>query len=153
MDESFKSLPPQFFRDLKSTDADESRPGVLWLPSMSKSPATQKLDWLTGLQVSSLTYSKGKKWSPEMKSQIEQLSLPLDESPPILEKGTLLFSLPPGFKSRLGLIVSTCKWATRQEVYETYMPICEAMDILTGIQSVDVWSSAELPEEIEWIKA
>ncbi len=149
MDESFKSLPPKLFLKLNSLKLE--KPGVLWIPPLKQSSITVKLDWLLGLQISNLEYTKPPTWPKTLKTFITDYNLPLDEQPPFNHSNTLIFNLPKGFKSSLGLIVKNSNWSSREDVYSRYKKACESFKTSFFIQSFDFWSSPEITN-IEWIK-
>lgn len=149
MEFSFKSLPPKLFLNINSIPTKQL--GVLWLPPVEQHPVTQKLDWLSGLQISNLQFSKSSTWSDDLRSDITKYDLPLDEQPPFNHSNTLLFSLPKGFKASLGLILSDSNWQNREEVFNKYSSAYSTFQTDFFIQSLDFWTSPEI-NNVEWIK-
>lgn len=150
MEASFKSLPPALFSNVKNKEEPETT-GILWLPPIKKHFITQQIDWLTSLQISNLELSKPNKWPEELKENIQNLKLPLDEMPPSENSKNLIFSLPEGFKSAIGLIVLDSDWSNRSDVFKKYMEVSESFKTGVTIQSIDQWHTPEI-EPIEWIK-
>lgn len=155
---TFKSLPPKLFKPanphiLESDDSSEDTgpTGILWLPALGTHSITGKIDWLSGLQISNLQYSPSRKWDEKLKDNITKLKLPLDEKPPFNHENTLLFSLPKGFKSSLGLILLNTDWNSREEVYNKYIAACDSFGNDFFIQSLDFWTTPEI-ENVDWVK-
>lgn len=148
MEFSFKNLPPALFSNVETSD---SKPSILWVPPLKQHPISEKIDWLSGLQISNVQFSKNKKWADELKKMIQEFELPLDEAPPVENSKILIFSLPEGFRASIGLVITNSNWSDRSDVYEKYMKACENFKANFSIQSLDPWSSAEL-SGVEWIK-
>ncbi len=104
------------------------------------------------MQISNLQYSKPVKWSEGLKENITNLELPLDEAPPFNHSNVLLFSLPNGFRSSLGLILLDANWNSREEVYKKYAAVCSSFKAKFFVQSFDFWPTPEI-EKVDWIKA
>ncbi len=149
MDESFKSLPPKLFLKLNSLKLE--KPGILWIPPLKQDPITTKLDWLSGLQISNLEYTRSRTWPKTLKTFVSEYNLPLDEQPTSNHSNTLIFNLPKGFKASLGLIIKNSDWNSREDVYNRYIVACASFKTSFFIQSLDFWSSPEITN-VEWIK-
>ncbi|MGH1468266.1 MAG: hypothetical protein ACRBBP_05215 [Bdellovibrionales bacterium] len=148
MDLSFKSLPPKLFSNVNS---QREEAGILWLPPIEQRPITTKIDWLTGLQISNLEFTKENTWSEDLKNFVVENNLPLDEQPPFNHSNTLIFSLPKGFKASLGLIIKNSNWGNREDVYNRYTAACDSFGSDFFIQSLDFWSTPEI-QNVEWVK-
>ena len=148
MDFSFKNLPQNLFSTVEDTDL---KPIILWVPPLKQHSITEKIDWLSGMQISNVQFAKKKKWPEELKKIVQEFELPLDETPPFENSKTLIFSLPNGFKASIGIVVTNSDWSDRSDVYEKYMKACENFKASFSIQSLDPWPSAEL-SGVEWIK-
>ncbi len=148
MDSSFKSLPPKLFANVNSY---REKTGILWLPPIGQRAITTKLDWLTGLQISNLEFTKESTWSEGLKNFVSEYNLPLDEQPPFNHSNTLIFSLPQGFEASLGLIVRNSNWKSREDVYNRYTAVCDSFGTDFFVQSLDFWPTPEIPN-VEWVK-
>lgn len=145
---SFKNLPLYLY----SFSSQDQNPSVLWLPPLGVHKVTESIDWLCGLQISNVTYKPRKGWSPNLRQDISDLDLPLDEFHPNYQSDIIYVSLPPGFRSTLGLIHCGCDWSSVEQVLKDYGDVSKCFGEDTSIQSLNIWSRPTPQGQIEWIE-
>ena len=145
--QNFKNLPLFLY----SFSSQNEKDSVLWLPPLGVHKITNAIDWLTGMQISNLSLREQKNWSPELSAHISKLDLPLDEHHPDFDDKTLIFSLPPGFKSILGIVKLDSKWEDAESVARDYKKVTPKFKSDVLIQSLNIWSRPTPQGQIEWI--
>jgi len=145
---NFKNLPLYLYSFASPKD-DTS---LLWLPPLGVHDVTASIDWLTGMQISNMMYKPKKSWAPELKKQILDLKLPLDEHHPGYSSEVIFVSLPPGFRSTLGLIVTNCAWDSAETVIRDYTKASANFDQDINVQCLNIWSQPTPQGKIEWIE-
>ena len=145
---SFKNLPLYLY----SFSSQNENPSVLWLPPLGVHKVTDSIDWLSGLQISNVMYKPKNRWSDSLKKTIEDLELPLDEFHPNYKSDLIYVSLPPGFRSTLGLIHCGCDWSSAEAVIKFYSEASKNFNDEVHIQSLNIWSAPTPQSKIEWIE-
>lgn len=148
MSTRFKNLPLYLY----SFSSKKEENCVLWLPPLGKHVITKSLDWLSGLQISNMTYKKNYAWPKNIKKQIEKYDLSLNERHPNFNEKFLFFSLPPGFKASMGIIKKDCNWDSAKQVIDEYTKATQDFSKEPLIQSVNIWNSPTPQGQVEWIE-
>lgn len=145
---NFKNLPLYLY----SFSSQDENPAVLWLPPLGIHKVTESIDWLSGLQISNVMYKPKNEWSPSLRKRINDLELPLDEFHQNYNSDLIYVSLPPGFRSTLGLIHCGCDWSSADAVIKDYSKASEHFGDNVTIQSLNIWSQPTPQGKIEWIE-
>ena len=148
MSTRFKNLPLYLY----SFSSKQEENCVLWLPPLEKHEITKSLDWLSGLQISNMTYKKNFRWPKNIKEYIQKYDLPLNEQHPSFNENFLFFSLPPGFKASMGIIKKDCSWESAKTVIDEYIVATQSFSKPPLIQSVNIWNSPTPQGQVEWIE-
>jgi|GEM_PF-2826109 len=145
---SFKNLPLYLY----SFSSQKENVSILWLPPLGIHKITESIDWLTGMQISNIMYKPKSEWAPDLKSRINKLELPLDESHPNYNSDLMYVSLPPGFRSTLGLIHCGCDWSSAEQVIYDYGRATSHFGEDVTIQSLNIWDRPTPQGKTEWIE-
>jgi hypothetical protein len=145
---SFKNLPLYLY----SFSSQKENTSVLWLPPLGVHKVTESIDWLTGMQISNMMYKPKSEWAPELRARIESLNMPLDEFHPNYKSELIYVSLPPGFRSTLGVIHCGCDWSSAETVIHDYRKATEHFGDEVTVQSLNIWSRPTPQSKIEWIE-
>lgn len=145
---SFKNLPLYLY----SFSSQKENTSILWLPPLGVHKITESIDWLTGMQISNIMYKPKNEWAPALRKRIHDLELPLDEFHQNYNDDIIYVSLPPGFRSTLGVIHRGCDWSSADAVIKDYGHATAHFGDDVSVQSLNIWDRPTPQGRTEWIE-